>query len=180
AFDADDPPCSSSPRQCWAFANVFKGTITHTPSETVIEGDWAGVPQSTGAGSSGGHVKFFVTFNKIIVPATPGIFPVITEKLYEPEDTTPPASTLTIGTPRYPAGGSQPFVTSATRITITATDVGSGVQNIWDRVFPQGATPPPAYTSVVGSSTSFGLTGPDGGYEVDSFATDTAGKDETP
>lgn len=40
--------------QCWAFANVFKGTITESSGEAVIEGDWAGVPQSTSAGSSGG------------------------------------------------------------------------------------------------------------------------------
>ena len=62
AFDANDPPCTSG--QCWAFATVFRGTITESPTETVIEGDWAGVPQRTSQGSSGGHMKFFVFNHK--------------------------------------------------------------------------------------------------------------------
>jgi hypothetical protein len=84
AFDANDPPCSSG--QCWAFANVFKGTITDASgeAEAIIEGDWAGVPQSASLGSSGGHMKFFVFHHKIIVPATPSIFPVAIEKMYDP------------------------------------------------------------------------------------------------
>ena len=49
-----------------------------------FEGDWAGVPQSASLGSSGGHMKFFVFNHKIIVPATPGIFPVAIEKMYDP------------------------------------------------------------------------------------------------
>jgi hypothetical protein len=81
AFDANDPACASG--QCWAFANVFKGTITESAGEAVIEGDWAGVPQSTFAGSAGGHMKFFVFNHKIIIPATPSIFPVTIEKMYD-------------------------------------------------------------------------------------------------
>ena len=96
AFDANDPPCPSG--QCWAFANVFKGTITESPIQTVIEGDWVGVPQSTSAGSSGGHMKFFVFNHKIIIPAMASIFPVTIEKMYEPPDTTASQGTLTIGT----------------------------------------------------------------------------------
>ena len=92
AFDANDPPCASG--QCWAFANVFKGTITESPIQTVIEGDWVGVPQSTSAGSSGGHMKFFVFNHKIIVPAAASIFPVTIEKMYEPPDTTISQGTL--------------------------------------------------------------------------------------
>jgi len=95
AFDANDPPCASD--QCWAFANVFKGTITESPIQTVIEGDWVGVPQSTSAGSSGGHMKFFVFNHKIIIPAMASSFPVTIEKMYEPPDTTASAGTLTAG-----------------------------------------------------------------------------------
>jgi hypothetical protein len=94
AFAADDPPCTSSSTQCWAFATVFKGTITESPIQTVIDGDWAGVPQSTSLGSSGGHMQFYVYNRKIIIPATPSIFPVTIEKMYEPEDTTPPVITI--------------------------------------------------------------------------------------
>ena len=175
AFNANDPPCSGN--QCWAFANVFKGTITENPAETIVEGDWAGVPQSTSAGSSGGHVKFFVYNNKIIAVATsPTIFPVTIEKMYEPGDSTPPQSTLKIGNPQF-AANSQLFVSGVTPFTVSATDADSGVQNIWYRFFPQGGTAP-AYTAVVGSGAIFTLSGPDGLYEADSYATDNAGNDE--
>ena len=174
AFNAGDPACSSN--QCWAFATVFKGTINAVGD--TVEGDWAGVPQSTSAGSTGGHMKFYVYNHKIIVPATASIFPVTIEKMYNPEDATPPQSTLTIGTPQYPAGASQPFVTAATPFTVTATDGGSGVQNVWYRFFPNGSANPPSYTSVIGSSVTFHLSGPDGLYEVDTYATDNAGNDE--
>jgi hypothetical protein len=109
-----------------------------------------------------------------------GLFPIKLEKLYEPEDTTPPQSTLTIGTPQYPVGATQPFVTAATAFTVTATDGGSGVENVWYRFFPSGSANPPSYTSANGSSATFHLSGPDGLYEVDTYATDNAGNDETP
>jgi SdrD B-like domain len=178
AFNANDPPCST-PGECWAFANVFKGTITESPSEVVIEGDWAGVPQSTSAGSTGGHMKFFAYNNKMFVPATsPSIFPVTIEKMYEPEDTTAPQSTLTIATPQYTANN-QLFVSGVTPFTVTASDRDSGVQNIWYRDFPQGASAP-AYTPVVGSTAVFNLSGADGTHEVDTYATDNGGNDESP
>jgi hypothetical protein len=79
--NAIDPSCSSG--QCWAFANVFKGTITESPGEAVIEGDWAGVPQSSFTGSPGGHMKFYVFNHKIIIPTTPSIFPFTIEKMYD-------------------------------------------------------------------------------------------------
>jgi hypothetical protein len=84
-FDFLNPPCPAS-NQCWAFANVFKGAITESPGQTLIEGDWVGVPQSTSAGSSGGHQTFSVRNHKIITtyglpPVT--IFPVTIEKLYD-------------------------------------------------------------------------------------------------
>jgi hypothetical protein len=85
AFDANDPACPFG--QCWAFATVFRGTITESPTETVIEGDWAGVPQSASDGSSGGHMKFFVFNHKIIIPATASIFPVTIEKMYDGPET---------------------------------------------------------------------------------------------
>ena len=122
AFDAGDPPCPS--QQCWAFATVFKGTITESPIETVIEGDWAGVPQSTSAGSSGGHMKFFVFNHKIIVAATPSIFPVTIEKMYEPEDTTPPVITIT-----QPAVIQYPHNATLTLNYSLADGTGSGVQS---------------------------------------------------
>jgi len=177
AFDAGDPSCGSN--QCWAFANVFHGTVTESPSEVVIEGDWAGVPQSTSLGSKGAHMKFFVYNHKIIVPATASIFPVTIEKMYNPQDITPPASSLTIGTPQYPTGASQPFVTGATTFTLTATDPDSDVQNVWYRYYRSGTSNLPAYTPVSGSSTIFNLSGADGLYEVDTYATDDAGNDET-
>jgi hypothetical protein len=174
------PVCSSSMR-CWMFATVFKGTITENADGTaIIQGDWAGVPQSTSPGSTGGSVKLSVdVYRKTMTPLTmQGIYPDKLEKLYEPEDTTPPQSTLTIGTPRYPAAASQPFVTSATSFAVTASDSDSGVQNAWYRYFPNGTASPPSYTSVNGSSATFYLSGPDGLYEVDTYATDKAGNDE--
>ncbi len=122
AFDAGDPPCPS--QQCWAFATVFKGTITESPIQTVIDGDWAGVPQSTSAGSSGGHMKFFVFNHKIIVGATPSIFPVTIEKMYEPEDTTPPVITI-----NEPAATQYPHNATLT-LNYSVTDgTESGVQS---------------------------------------------------
>jgi hypothetical protein len=93
--DLGDPACLFD--QCWAFANVFKGAITESSGETVIEGDWAGVPQSTSPGSSGGHQKFSVSKNKIIEtsglpPIT--IFPATIEKMYDAEDQTGSAGNL--------------------------------------------------------------------------------------
>ena len=85
-----DPHCVSS--QCWAFANVFRGTITESSGETTIEGDWAGAPQSTSPGTSGGHQRFSVRNHKIISivsglpPVT--IFPATIEKMYDASDQT--------------------------------------------------------------------------------------------
>ncbi len=97
---------------------------------------------------------------------------------FGPADTTAPQSTLTIGTPQY-AGTSQLFVAAATPFTLTATDDSSGVWNVWYRFFPSGGSAP-GYTSADGFSVTFNLSGVDGVYEVDSYATDNAGNDETP
>lgn len=93
-------------------------------------------------------------------------------------DTTPPQSTLSIGLPRYPLAASQPFVTSATPFTVQASDAGSGVTSISFRFFPLGTTPP-AYTTVSGTSATFTISGADGAYEVDTFATDQLGNAES-
>jgi hypothetical protein len=122
AFNAGDPPCPS--QQCWAFATVFKGTITESPIQVEIEGDWAGVPQSTSAGSSGGHMKFFVFNRKIIVGAAPSIFPVTIEKMYEPEDTTPPVITIT-----QPAATQYPHNVTLTLKYSLSDGAGTGVQS---------------------------------------------------
>jgi len=164
------------------FGTVFKGTITqNSDGSATVQGDWAGVPQSTSPGSTGSSVTFSVDkYRKVITPVTmQGIFPDTLQKMYEPEDTTPPESTLTIGAPQYPVGASQPFVTGATAFTVTASDADSDVENVWYRFFPSGSVNPPSYTSVTGSSATFHLSGPDGLYEVDTYATDNAGNDET-
>jgi hypothetical protein len=163
---------------CWVFANVFQGTITNqTDGTAIIQGDWAGVPQSISPGNAGSSQAFTLdTTRKLIQPisSAPTIFPTTLQKLYEPEDTTPPSSTLTWGNPHYLA-----FVTSATPFSIAVTDTESGVQNIWQRYYLDGSNAP-VYSPTIGSSTSFALTGTDGLYDVGWYATDNAGNDEPP
>ena len=98
---------------------------------------------------------------------------------FGPADTTAPQSTLTIGTPQYVAGSGQLFVAGASPFTLTATDDSSGMWNVWYRFFPGGGSAP-EYTSVDGFSATFNLSGADGLSEVDTYATDNAGNDETP
>jgi hypothetical protein len=93
-----------------------------------------------------------------------------------PLDDTPPQSTLVVGAPGYPVD-TPAFVTSASRLTITATDDGSGVQSVSYRVFPRGSTAPP-YVTTPGSRVSFVVSGADGVYEVDYYATDHVGNVE--
>ena len=78
-----------------------------------------------------------------------------------------PVSTLTLGTPN----ASPSFITSATTLTIAAADGGSdqGVASIAFRVYPEG-TAAPAFTTVPPPAT-FTVTGADGRYTVDMFAT---------
>jgi len=96
---------------------------------------------------------------------------------FQGEDTTAPQSTLTIGTPQYT--GSQLFVAAATPFTVTATDDSSGVWNVWYRFFSSGGSTP-GYTLADGFSATFNVSGADGLYEVDTYATDNAGNDESP
>jgi hypothetical protein len=179
------PNCQSV--RCWMFGTVFTGTIAqHADGTATLAGDWAGVPQSASPGSTGGQVTFTVDPNhKVMNPTVlQGLFPVTLEKMYEPEDTTSPVSSLTLGTPEFPvpSTSSPEFVTSATGFTVTATDSDSDVQTISYRFFPCSAIPcatSVGYTVVDGSSATFDLSGADGLYEVDTYATDPAGNDET-
>jgi hypothetical protein len=85
-----------------------------------------------------------------------------------------PASTLTLGTPKFGA-----FVTSSTPLTITALDGTAagdqsiGVASISYRVYPTGTTPP-AFT-VAPPPVQFTIPGPDGSYTVDMSATNNEG-----
>ncbi|HZQ95086.1 MAG TPA: hypothetical protein VFA67_08755 [Candidatus Sulfotelmatobacter sp.] len=179
-FQAGDPACNSSPYQCWGFARVFTGTITEFSNGTgaQIIGQWAGVPQSSYAGSSGGSMTWFVDYtNKNLVPVASGVFPVLLQKIYEPSDTVPPQSYLSFEGAQYSANN-QTFVNGDTLVRVNGTDSDSGVQNIWYRTFAQGATAP-AYSPVLASSIGLFLSGKDGNYELDSYATDNAGNDET-
>lgn len=179
AFSAGNPSCATTPPQCWAFATVFTGTITGTVGNSkIIQGTWAGVPQSISQGSSGGSITFVVDrTHKTIVPEIGGtIFPQLT-KMYEPEDTMPPISKISV----IPTGNSHPGVVggigaaTSQQITITATDDASGVQNIWYR-FYKGEAQPATFTFVPAATTSFTL--PSGAFRVDFYATDNAGNDE--
>jgi hypothetical protein len=104
-------------------------------------------------------------------------WPVHFDKLYEPVDTTPPTSTLTIGDLQYSTSG-RTYVTSATSLTLTASDAG-GVQNVWYRIYQTGSAAPD-YTSVAGSIATLYVTGADGQYTLDTNATDDSGNDEKP
>jgi hypothetical protein len=178
AFAAGDPQCGTVPVQCWAFATVFEGTVTHTGGESEkIQGTWAGVPQSTSAGSLGGHITFAVDrlHKKITPEANPTIFPQLT-KMYEPEDSVPPTSKIAV----TPSGSSHPGVVggigaaTSQQVTITAADDASGVQNIWYRFYKGDAQPP--FTFVPAATTSFTLSS--GAFRVEFYATDNAGNDE--
>jgi len=178
-FQAGDPPCDTLPYQCWGFARVFTGTITElVQGGAQITGQWAGVPQSSYGGSSGGSMTWFVDYtNKNLVPVASGVFPVLLQKMYEPPDTTPPQTYLSFDGPQYSVNN-QTFVNGSTLVRMNGVDLESGVQNLWYRLFAQGATAPP-YTPVLASSAGLFLTGADGQYELDDYATDNAGIDES-
>ncbi|HEY7289868.1 MAG TPA: hypothetical protein VH583_08530 [Vicinamibacterales bacterium] len=85
-----------------------------------------------------------------------------------------PKSSLTFGTPSFVGGGGT-FVTSSTPLTINATDGGStlGVASVSFRFYPQGTTPT-AFTTQL-PPAQFTLSGADGPYTVDMFATGNNG-----
>src|SRR5579862_4533938 len=179
-YQANDPPCNSSPYRCWGFARVFTGTITEfNGTGAQIVSQWAGVPQSSYAGSSGGSMTWYVDYtNKNLIPVASGVFPVLLQKIYEPTDATAPSSYLSFDGAQYSANNQQ-FVTGNTLVQINATDLDSGVQNVWYREYAQGAVAP-AYSPVLASSIGLNLSGTDGAYELDSYATDNAGNDQAP
>jgi len=81
-------------------------------------------------------------------------------------DNTPPATTLTIGSPQYTDGGDT-YVTSSTPFTLAASDgTGSGVASTEYRINLGSWTP---YTG------AFTLLGPDGIYVIDYRSTDNLG-----
>jgi hypothetical protein len=115
------------------------------------------------------------TRKKIVPGAGRTIFPSRIEKMYEPDDVTPPASVATVAPAAATAVGGV-TATGPKQVTITATDQGSGVQNIWYRFSANGAAAPAAFTFAPGAAASFML--PRGSFRVDFFATDNAGNDE--
>jgi hypothetical protein len=92
------------------------------------------------------------------------------------EDYTSPESRLGIGDAQHPAGAPN-FVTSATPLSVFASDDLSGVRSDSYRFFLQGSAAP-EFTVVAGPYAQFTLNGPDGTYQVETLATDNAGNGE--
>ena len=70
-------------------------------------------------------------------------------------------------------------MTSATTFSLSATDEASGVDSVSYRVFLDGSTAPD-FTRLTGASAQFTITGADGTYRIETFATDKAGNSGTP
>jgi hypothetical protein len=151
----------------WGLDDYFTGLTT-------ADGANNGPPVRTQCGYAWFHPGLVSCRSPVIEQITRN---VLTK--FQGPDTTPPQSTLTIGAPQYAASGGQLFIAASTPLTVTATDDASGVWNVWYRFFPSGGSAP-GYTSADGFSASFNISGADGSYEVDSYATDNAGNDETP
>jgi len=151
----------------WGLDDYFTGLTTD-------DGANNGPPVRTQCGYPWFHPGLVSCRNPAVAQITRN---VLTE--FQGQDSTPPQSTLTIGAPQYAATAGQLFVAASTPLTVTATDDASGLWNVWYRFFPSGGSAP-GYTSVDGFSTSFNLSGADGSYEIDSYATDNAGNDEIP
>jgi hypothetical protein len=101
-------------------------------------------------------------------PSLGGFFLVAPYWSNNPEGCAPfvPKTTLEFGTPRFGE-----FITSATTMTISAVDGGSGagVASITWRVFADGTDPPDFTTQP--PPVTFNVTGGDGGYTVEMSAT---------
>jgi len=105
-------------------------------------------------------------------PSLGGFFLVAPYWSNNPEGCAPfvPKTTLEFGTPRFGE-----FITSATTMTISAVDGGSGagVASIKWRVFADGTDPPDFTTQP--PPVTFNVTGGDGGYTVEMSATGNNG-----
>ncbi|MBI3552296.1 MAG: SMP-30/gluconolactonase/LRE family protein [Elusimicrobia bacterium] len=86
-----------------------------------------------------------------------------------PTDTTPPVTTLTIGSPQFALSSSSLLVSGRTPFTLSATDAGSGVKQTQYQI---NGGPLTVYTA------SFTLTAPDGSVTLGDFSTDNAGNQE--
>jgi hypothetical protein len=94
-----------------------------------------------------------------------------------PADTTPPKTTLFIGSPQYVDSIGNLYVTSATQFTLTATDnngVGSGVAATAYRIY--NATYSTGWITYTSPFNLVGLV--DGSYNIDYNSTDNAGNVE--
>jgi hypothetical protein len=159
----------------------FKGTIANQPDgSALITGQGVTLPKSGGAvGGDVTNATLTVNSNHkqmTLSFSSSATFPAVFhfDKLYEPLDKTAPQSILTIGSPQFASGG-QTFVAAGTPLTLNAPD--SDLQNLWYRIYPANAGAP-SYTPVIASTAIFNITGPDGLYRIDSFATDNSGNDE--
>jgi hypothetical protein len=91
-----------------------------------------------------------------------------------------PTAILSVGAPHATSAGGTLFVTSATPLSLSASEPGgAAIQSVSYRVCSTSCGAE-AYTTMAGNSASFTLNGVDGPYEVDSFATDTTGDASTP
>ena len=104
----------------------------------------------------------------LTVTDTNGV-PSVAKWVHIAKDTTAPTSKLEVGTPKH---GS--YVSSATPLTVTATDDAAGVGAVEYRAFPQGSAPP-AFTRVSADTATFSVTGSDGPYDVHTRAIDDVG-----
>ena len=164
--------------------DVFHGTISYNADGTAtITGNAVTVPKGNEGGGDTTSATFTVgadrkSMDLVSTSSSSFPWPVHFDKLYEPSDTTAPSSSISIGSPQSTDSGTgRKFVTNSTPLTLSSAD--SDVQNLWYRIYRTGSTPP-AYTPVAGSTTTFDVTGADGSYTIDSYATDNSGNDESP
>ncbi|HEY7779045.1 MAG TPA: right-handed parallel beta-helix repeat-containing protein, partial [Ktedonobacterales bacterium] len=136
---------------------------TTPPAYTTVAGTSASF---TVSGTDGGYdVQYFATDTSNNQSAL--------DTQYTTLDDTAPAASLTIGQPQTVSGGTI-TVTSATPLTVGATDPGVGVGTIAYRFYLQGTTAP-SYTTVTGTGAGFNLTGANGVYNIDDYAVDSLG-----